>query len=363
MLYVRTGDDDGAPGEDFLVTRLRRRVLRQSYVGGIYSARVTRDQATVPTQHAAGVDFRLSTSTFRTNRNLDFTGSWLWNSTPGNVGDSAAWGVRVNYPNDIWDMSAGFQEVQKNHNPAVGFTARRDFRRYTPEIRWNPRPQGNKYIRRFGFGSEPSVYTDTNNKIETVEADIQVLRVELHSGDNLNVNVSPSYEYLDEDFEISPGVTLPAGTDYTFTRYSVSASTANKRIVSFQPRVEWGPFLSGERTEVAMGMGIRPRPGVTLNLTYEWNDVDLAEGRFSTRLYRLVADTQFSPFMYLVNNVQFDSVSRILGWQSRFRWILTPGNDIFVVYTHNWLDPADPSARFLTLDRRGAAKAVYTKRF
>ena len=65
----------------------------------------------------------------------------------------------------------------------------------------------------------------------------------------------------------------------------------------------------------------------------------------------------------LVNNVQFDSVSRVVGWQSRFRWIVTPGNDLFIVYTHNWLDPADPSARFMTLDRRGAAKAVYTKRF
>ena len=63
------------------------------------------------------------------------------------------------------------------------------------------------------------------------------------------------------------------------------------------------------------------------------------------------------------NNLQYDSVSRVLGWQSRFRWILTPGNDIFVVYTHNWIDPTDPSARFRTLDRRAATKAVYTKRF
>ncbi|MBY0496651.1 MAG: hypothetical protein K2Y23_20790 [Cyanobacteria bacterium] len=67
--------------------------------------------------------------------------------------------------------------------------------------------------------------------------------------------------------------------------------------------------------------------------------------------------------MYLVNNVQYDSVSRVVGWQSRFRWIVEPGNDIFFVYTHNWIDPLDPSARFATLDRRAAAKAVYTKRF
>ena len=68
--------------------------------------------------------------------------------------------------------------------------------------------------------------------------------------------------------------------------------------------------------------------------------------------------------MYLVNNVQYDTVSGVLGWQSRFRWIVQPGNDVFVIYTHNWLDDLlEPNQRFRTLDRRGAAKVVYTKRF
>jgi hypothetical protein len=68
--------------------------------------------------------------------------------------------------------------------------------------------------------------------------------------------------------------------------------------------------------------------------------------------------------MYLVNNVQYDSVSRLLGWQARYRWIVRPGNDVFLVYTHNWVDDRlDPNERFRTLDRRGAAKVVYTRRF
>jgi hypothetical protein len=57
-------------------------------------------------------------------------------------------------------------------------------------------------------------------------------------------------------------------------------------------------------------------------------------------------------------------VSRVLGWQSRFRWIVVPGNDVFVVYTHNWIeDRFAANQRFRTLDRRGAAKVVYTRRF
>lgn len=363
-LYVRTGEDNGAPGEDFATVRVRRRILRQSFIGGIYTGRATRDQSAVPTRSTVGLDFRLATSTFLGNKNLEGGGFISATSNyGGKSGDNVAYGGRIGYPNDIYEGSFAFMEVPRNVNPAIGFVNRVDFRRYQPQLRWNPRPKNHRFIRRFGFGGDIDIYTDTRNQLVTQEFEMTATRVELHSGDNAEFTIVPSYERLEAPFEISSGVVLPAGSDYRFTRFRLSGSTANKRILSVQPRVEWGRFLSGDRREVVMGMGIRPRPGVTLNVNYEWNDVELAEGAFETRLFRVIADTQFSPFMYLVNNVQYDSVSRVLGWQSRFRWIITPGNDIFVVYTHNWIDPVDPSSRFSTLSRRAAAKAVYTKRF
>ena len=363
-LYVRTGQDNGAPGEDFGVLRIRRRILRQSFIGGIYTGRATRDQSAVPTRGTAGFDFRLATSTFRGHQNLEASGFVSMTSNyGGKSGDNVAYGGRLNYPNDIYESSMAFMEVGKNVDPQVGFLNRWNFRRYQPRFMWSPRPKGHRYIRRFSFGGDADVYTDTANRLVSRDFDLTPVRVELHSGDNVEFGVVPTYERLEENFTISSGVTLPAGGEYRFTRYRLSASTANKRTIALAPRLEWGRFLSGSRREVVMGVGIRPRPGVTLNLNYELNDVDLPEGKFETKLYRVIADTQFSPFMYLVNNVQYDSVSRVVGWQSRFRWILKPGNDIFFVYTHNWIDPLDPSQRFATLDRRAAAKVVYTKRF
>ena len=41
-LYVRTGEDQGALGEDFTAVRIRRRILSQSFIGGIFTARATR---------------------------------------------------------------------------------------------------------------------------------------------------------------------------------------------------------------------------------------------------------------------------------------------------------------------------------
>jgi len=109
-------------------------------------------------------------------------------------------------------------------------------------------------------------------------------------------------------------------------------------------------------------VNVRARPGLIAYLSGEWNRVDLAEGRFETKLLRGILETQFSPWIALVNNVQYDTQSAVLGWQSRFRWILRPGNDLYLVYLHNWRD--DPvQGRFATLDRRAASKVMYTYRF
>jgi hypothetical protein len=186
--------------------------------------------------------------------------------------------------------------------------------------------------------------------------------VTFHSQDNFSATISPTTERLDENFTISRGITLPVGREYSFTRVNVRGQTANRRVLALNGSYETGGFYSGTRQTISANLTVRARPGVIVYTTAEWNSVDLPEGAFQTRLYRLVGETQFSPFVALVNNVQYDSVSRVLGWQSRFRWILRPGSDIYVVYTHNWQD--DPILeRFASLDRRIASKVLYTHRF
>ena len=136
--------------------------------------------------------------------------------------------------------------------------------------------------------------------------------------------------------------------------------TASQRPIAFNSTYEAGDFFSGSRREFTAGLDLRPRNGVLLGLTGEWNRVDLAEGRFTTSVVRASADTQFNPRVSLNNNIQYDTRSRVLGWQTRFRWILRPGNDLFFVYVHNW---QDDFLEIRTLDRRAVAKLSYTHRF
>ena len=360
LIHVRTGDSGNLRGEDFTVLRTKTNFLLQSYAGLVYSRRADQG-ADTPDRHTLGFDFALGTSRLRGSENLELSGYYLWTSQSGPERGGAAYGFRLDYPNETWDARISVRELQDGYDPAVGFVGRRGIRTYAPAVAFIPRPGNNRIIRNFLFENNVRLETDLNNRLLTRLFNLRVLDVYFQSGDNFRVSVVPTYERLRRDFEISQGVSLPNGNEYNFTRYSVQVSTANRRLLSVFTRYENGSFYSGNRRDFTLNFGIRPRPGVLVNLSNEWNRVELPEGKFSISLLRLNANTQFGPWLSLVNNVQYDSVSRILGWQSRLRWILRPGNDVYFVYAQNWLD--DPVIGRITLDRSAASKLVYTHRF
>jgi hypothetical protein len=252
--------------------------------------------------------------------------------------------------------------VQAHFDPSVGFVTRRNYRRYAPALTFSPRPNNHPYIRRFIFGGSADLQTDLRNELLTRAFEVNLVEINFHSQETVAFQINPTRERLDEPFTLTRGLTLPVGAVYDFTRYQLRGQTASRRKLSFNGRYERGGFYSGTRSEKVVNLTVRARPGLIVYLTGEWNDIKLAEGRFKTKLYRVVGETQFSPFIALVNNIQYDTQSAVIGWQSRFRWIVRPGNDIYVVYTHNWLDQPLFN-RFETLDKRFASKLLYTYRF
>jgi hypothetical protein len=361
-LYVRTGEEENVLGEDFAVFRGKHRMLRQSYVGGLYTGRRPRDSA-VAARHTLGTDFLLATSTFRGSDNLSLGGFFVNTSNPANTGRSNAFGAQLDFPNDPWSTNFLYREIQENYNAVVGFTPRNGIRRMDTGLSYTARPDGHQWIRSVQYGGNVTfLRSSVDNVLLNRDVDFTLVNVSAHSQDNFNVHLLPTYEFLEEDFTISPGVTLPANTEYTYTRVLFSGQTAQRRVVAVNPTFEFGNFYSGTRRRTAINLNLRLRPGVIIYTTGEWNRVELAEGSFDTRLYRIVPELQFSPWIAWVNNIQYDTQSAVIGWQSRFRWILKPGNDLYIVYTHNWID--DPlQSRIYTLDRRTASKFMYTYQF
>ena len=363
LLHVQTGNDadDGFIGEDFTVARVKRRMLAQSHVGAIYTRRDQRLDGS-QARHTGGLDVRLATNRFLGSQNLETIGWFLHAPPPSISRGTNAFGGSLIYPNDLWDARLDLTEVQANFEPALGFVTRHNYRRYLPRVAFQPRPRGHRYIRQFKFSGASDVQTDLRNDLLTRGFTVTPLEIDFHSQDNVAFDVIQTRERLDVPFAISPRITLPLGAQYDFRRYVIRGQSANRRVLAVEGSHSRGEFYSGTRNETILNLTLRMRPGYIVYMTGEWNAIALAEGRFRTRLYRLEGETQFTPFIALVNNFQFDSQSSVLGWQSRFRWIMKPGNDLYVVYNHNWLEQRQFD-RFATLDKHFASKVLYTHRF
>jgi hypothetical protein len=360
LLHVRTGEDAGFSSEDFTVARVKRRMLRQSYIGGLYTRRDPR-LAGAEATHMVGLDARIATSTFLRDQNLEGSGWVLYNSQPGSSGGNGAFGASLLYPNDLWNARVDAVEIQENFEPAIGFVSRRAYRQYSQAVEFGPRPANHRYVRQVTPGARVDTLTDLNNNLLKRNIIIQPAQVQFHSQDNFRLTFFRRYERLDTPFPITRAITLPLGAAYTFHRYRLFASTANRRRLAVNGSIEVGEFYSGRRADQGLSVSVRVRPGLFFSAAGQWNRVRLPEGRFTAELYRITGETQFSPFISLSNNIQYDSQSDVLGWQSRFRWIVTPGSDLYVVYTHNWRE-GPLLDRFSTLDNRLASKILYTYR-
>ena len=359
LMHVRTAEERGVSGEDFTVFRPKFRFLNQSNAGVIYTRRSTRNSG-IPDRHTIGADFQVATSRFLGRGNLSVSGFYMKTPDGMHHGDDAAWGYRVDYPNDLWGFRYAYKSFQKNVNPAVGFVEQVNYHKWTPGIRFGPRPRNSRWVRQVVFEIRAELYDDSHGQWTQREIFLTPLRLELQSGDTLNVQITPTYDHLEENFRIAQGISLPRGSDYKFTRYGFGFTSANRRKISLSSNLTGGAFFSGHRRDFSTSLNIRPRRGVLATLTGTFNRVELAEGNFSTRILRAVINTQFSPFISVANNIQYDSVSRVVGWQSRFRWIMAPGSDMYVVWLNNWLDAG---GHFNTLDRSAAVKLTYTYRF
>jgi hypothetical protein len=350
----------------------------QSTIGAMYTRRATAadDAGVAPLdRHTFAADLDFFTSRFLGDKNFQFEAFFVGHTAPSENAMSpatevtssslSARGIRINYPNDVWQIHTSYREIGNDFDPAVGFTRRNGFRRVQPTVMFAPRPNDLLGIRQIRWRVQFEYLTDMDWVRETQKTDITLFGLNFHSGDWFNVELTHLRERLDDEFEIHDGVTIPIG-DYETLEWQAFLMTASKRIISTRLRASGGEFWSGTKKEYSVDVSFRPRPGISLETEYEWNSVSLPEGDFTTKVIRADAKWQMSPWMSLTNNLQYDDVTKIVGLFSKFRWIITPGSELFLVYTHNWLHTDGrlfDRFRAETLSRGATTKINYTYRF
>jgi hypothetical protein len=360
---------DGSPTESFTVARVKRSFFEQSTIGAIYTLRNADETGAPPVDHhTAGVDLNYLTSRFFGDKNFQAEGFFVWNSNPTpsvdvSLGDLTARGFRFDFPNDVWQAHLSYREFGHGYDPAVGFVTRNGFKRVEPRFAWRPL-SGTSWIRRYSISAQYRRLANlTTGQVEEEQWDLNIFGFDFETGGNWDIIARRVHEYLDRDFEINDGIVIHPG-GYTNWEWTLTGRTPGQKRLSGNFNFTRGGFWDGDRLAYEFGVTFRPNPGFSISADVERNNVDLPQGKFEVDLTRIEAGWDISPWASVSGNIQYDTQSQVVGFFARARWIVQPGNDLYIVYTNNWRNMGASvfDRDYLTLSRGGSVKVNYTYR-
>ena len=333
------------PSANLLAGRVSYDVTNRFRVGTIFT---NGDPEGLRKNTMYGFDAVWRTSTFRGNKNL-LLGAWTAR-TAGDLqpGRRSGWGATMEYPNDFLACTASYNDYGRSLEPALGFLPRPGVRRTEAACDLQPRPSKSgpfRWVRQQFFENRFTHVVNDQGIVESWSYRMAPVNAQFETGDRFEFNWYPQYERLLQPFEISPGVVIPPG-EYNFTRWRLEAVSSPHRRWQAGATTWFGTFYSGHLQQwETSARYTSPAGRVRIGVTAENNFGRLREGNFAQRLWQLQTAFAWSPNVVLTSFIQYDTESQNVGTNTRLRWTLKPGNDLFVVWNRGWqrliLDPRE----------------------
>jgi hypothetical protein len=315
------------------VARVRHNVLKESSIGLIGSVG---DPLGRPDSWMSGADFTYQTTRFNGDKNF-IAGFWgLYTDRADLLSDRSAFGFKIDYPNDKWDIAMVYSRIGEQFDPSLGFVPRRGIHYLRLGATYAPRPDLSWLRQMFNqfFGT---YVLGLDNKWQSYRLFTAPINWRLESGDRVEFNVNPTGENILIPFDIAEDVSIPQGS-YHFIRYRLEAEYAAKRRLNGQLTWWFGSFYEGWLDEIELQLNWNPSTLITFELRGERNIGRLPWGDFQQTLGGLRVRFNVTSDLQLNTYVQYDTVSKRMGVNARIHWIFSPLGDAFLVFNHNTLN-------------------------
>lgn len=341
-------------GSTMGVVRVKQNVLKESSVGfiGTFGDPENRSGTWM-----SGVDFTYQTTRFKGNKNFLVGISGMYAQQPEASGDQSAVALKIDYPNDIWDVAFTYLRIGDAFEPTLGFVPRRAINSYRLGGTYGPRPSW-EWVRQMRHQLFMTYITDLNGTWETYRIFTAPINWRLESGDRIEINYVPRGERLIEPFDIAENVVIPAG-EYHFTRYRLETGLAAKRKINGQLTWWFGTFYEGHLHELEATLNWNPSSMLTFEFAGTRNIARLPFGDFNQTLVGLRVRFNASPDLQLNSFIQYDTETRSLGVNARIHWIFHPQGEAFLVINHNTVDNLE---RWELISQQVLLKARYNFR-
>ena len=355
---------DNVLGQNFTVARIRQDLPSRSNIGAIVVNRQSTGSlagdvgrtGTGPAGHnrTYAVDGR-----FGLGQSLTVSGFFADTATPGQIGTETHAGyVSSDFETQNVRLGLRYTEVGSDFNPEVGFYQRRGYRRAEATVFtfFRPdnfigihelRPHVNHYtVWNIRTGLHETQYTHMDNHWEWENG------YEAHTGINL------TREGLFVPFEIFPGVTVPIGV-YDHTESQLTFNTNRGAPVSAAIRSTIGGLFGGKRIREVFDLTVRFGETFNAQLVWDWNDINLPGGHFTTNLSSLRLSYSFTTRLFLQALVQYNDRADLWSSNVRFGLLSDANTGLFIVYNDiQGLGSLDPH---LDIDRSAFGRTLTIK--
>ena len=325
------------PRANYSVVRVKRDVLSQSSIGGIFLNR--QGGAGSDYNRTAGVDLN-----FVLSPAARLTGLLAKTNTPGVSGQDWAGAVDFAYQVDRYNYDLTYLDVGRAFNAEMGYIRRVDTRNTRVKGAWTPRP-GWRGVRQVSLGGLVDNYATHGGGTESRTSEGQ-FGVAFHDTSQLTVDVIRDFDVLTEPFHLGNGV-VPEG-DYRWTTGQLAYTSSPRRRVTGSGLMQAGTYYNGDKTTLSGSLGLLPRDTLLLELAYARNDIRLpATPAYVTNTLSTRVSYSFTPTLFVKGFVQYNDAQRRASLNVLLWSIYRPGSDFYIVYNQGWDTnvPGGPAAR------------------
>lgn len=359
MLQVALDEEAGVPERGVGVARVMRNLGGGSSVGAIYTGGRPDARGGAST---FGVDYRLNdTRAFGPGRSGSLWAYAMGTQVDGEGGEGASYGLEANYRSTNWSHTAYAHHVDDGFQPELGFVQRTGIRRYRLDSRYTWRTEDEGLLRRATWRLSPTFTTTDEDRLDSWAVPWRWFELVFDTNDAIEFETHRIFERIPAPFTLR-GREVPAD-DYEMTRHFFTVESSERRALRAAVRGEVGDFYDGEVARLRWSATWLPSSLVELSGSYDDYDVRLESGSFKTRVTEARIDVTPSPWLAFRNLVQYDTASKDLSLQSRLRWILEPGRELFLVGVFGWDRPQGVDGPLVPDGQELALKLVYTIRF
>ena len=193
LLAMRTESTDATLSNNFLVGRIKRNVLTNSWVGALIT---NRDSSRAGDYNRVyGADARIQVD------RLELDAYLLRSETPGKSGKDQARKLAIAWREDEFFGSAEYNTVQANFIPEVGFVRRTDVIQYSGDLSWSPQLRESETLQNLIFAGQLDYYTDGAGNLETQTEGLN-LGVRFENGAAIGFDLNHTFDRLTDPFRI-----------------------------------------------------------------------------------------------------------------------------------------------------------------